>query len=339
MEITLTSPLDMHLHVRDGEMLQLVAPLSARDFAGAVIMPNLVPPVADVQALRAYAERVQRALCGAHFAPLMTLFFRNYSEAELRAAQTIPGFFGVKLYPAGVTTNSDDGVRSLQAVEPTLRCMEILGIPLLVHGESHGFVMDREEQFLPVYRHLAEQFPKLSICMEHITTSAAVRLLNEYENLCATITLHHLELTLDDVLGGALKPHLFCKPVAKREEDREALLQAALSGHPRVMFGSDSAPHPIRKKECSGCAAGVFSAPVALPGLARLFAEHHATDQLQAFVSGNACRRYGLTPPAKKVVLRDIPMPVPVNYRSFGQSVVPLYAGEEFPWSVCAVQE
>lgn len=339
MEITLTSPLDMHLHVRDGEMLQLVTPLSARDFAGAVIMPNLVPPVEDKQALRAYADRIQTAAEGAHFAPLMTLFFRNYSEAELRAAQNIPGFFGVKLYPAGVTTNSGDGVRSLQEAEPTLRRMETLGVPLLVHGESHGFVMDREAQFLPVYRRLAEQFPKLSICMEHITTAAAVRLLDEYENLCATITLHHLELTLDDVLGGSLKPHLFCKPVAKRAEDREALLQAALSGHPRVMFGSDSAPHSIHKKECPGCAAGVFSAPVALPGLARLFAEHHATDRLQAFVSDNACRRYGLTPPVKKVVLRDTPMQVPASYRSFGQSVVPLYAGEKFPWSVCAVQE
>ena len=339
MEITLTSPLDMHLHVRDGEMLKLVAPLSARDFAGAVIMPNLVPPVTDDQALQAYTKRVLEASCSEHFAPLMTLFFRNYTEAELLAALSIPGFFGIKLYPAGVTTNSDSGVSSWQMAEPTLRCMEALGIPLLVHGESHGFVMDREEQFLPIYRHLAEQFPKLSICMEHITTVAALHLLDEYENLCATITLHHLEFTLDDLLGGAMKPHLFCKPVAKRSEDREALLHAALSGHPRVMFGSDSAPHPLHKKECCGCAAGVFSAPVALPALAKIFAEHGAADKLQAFVSDNACHRYGLTPPLKKVTLRDTAMQVPMVYRGYGQSVVSLHTEEQLPWSVCAVQE
>lgn len=329
----------MHLHVRDGEMMRLVAPLSAQYFAGAVIMPNLVPPVVDEQSLRAYAARVKNAADDASFLPLMTLFFRNYSESDLRVAKTIPGFFAVKLYPAGVTTNSDMGVQSLRTAEPTLRSMEELDIPLLVHGESHGFVMDREAEFLPAYRYLAEQFPKLRICMEHITTAAAAHVLDEYENLSATITLHHLEFTLDDVLGTAMKPHLFCKPIAKREEDREALLQLALSAHPRVMFGSDSAPHPQHRKECYDCSAGVFSAPVALAGLAKIFARHRALDKLQAFVCDNACRLYGLHPPTKKVLLRNTPLHVPMQYCSYGQSVVPLYAGEQIPWSTSIVRE
>ena len=335
MEITLESPLDMHLHVRDGEMLRLVAPLSA-SFAGAVIMPNLAPPVTSVEEMQAYSGRIAEAMGEASegFARYMTLFFKAYSAAELEAAQAAPGFFGIKLYPAGITTNSEGGLADMKDAEPTLRLMEEMGIPLLVHGESHGFVMDREQEFLAVYRRLAESYPRLRICMEHITTAAAVSLLGEYENLCATVTLQHLLITLDDVVGGSMRPHLFCKPIAKREEDREALLQAALSGHPRLMFGSDSAPHPQHKKECCGCAAGVFTAPLALPRLAALFAEHGALGNLQAFVSGTARQLYGLTPPRRSITLRDTPMQIPPAYIGHGQHVVPMYAGETLPWSI-----
>lgn len=335
MEISLESPLDMHLHVRDGEMLHLVAPLSA-DFAGAVIMPNLVPPVTSAEAMQAYSQRIAAAMgTGAQsFARYMTLFFKPYSEAELAAVRELPEFFALKLYPAGITTNSEGGLAHIEDAAPTLHLMEEMGIPLLVHGESHGFVMDREQEFLAVYRNLAERFPCLRICMEHITTAAAVRLLEEYENLCATVTLQHLLITLDDVVGGSMRPHLFCKPIAKREEDREALLQAALKAHPRLMFGSDSAPHPLHKKECCGCAAGVFTAPIALPRLAALFAEHGALERLQAFVSDNARQLYGLTPPARRITLRDTPMQVPPAYIGHGQQVVPMYAGETLTWSI-----
>lgn len=335
MEITLDAPLDMHLHLRDGDMLKLTAPLSA-DFAGAVVMPNLVPPVAEPAQMTAYAERIAAAMDGREFRAYMTLFFTPMSEAALRAAQQTPGFFALKLYPAGITTNSEGGVADLAQAEPTLRAMEELGIPLLVHGESHGFVLDRESEFLAVYRRLAQRFPKLRICMEHITTAAALRLLDEFENLCATVTLQHLLITLDDVAGGALQPHLFCKPIAKRPEDRDALLQAALGGHPRLFFGSDSAPHPRCKKEACGCAAGVFTAPVALPRLAQLFAENGAADRLQGFVSGHARQWYGLRVPSRRVVLQDMPMPVPAAYRGFGQQVVPMFAGRVLPWSVKA---
>lgn len=335
MELTLDSPLDMHLHLRDGDMLKLTAPLSA-DFAGAVIMPNLVPPVATPESMTAYAARIREAMDGADFTTYMTLFFTALGEKELEAAVSTPGFFGFKLYPAGITTNSEGGVSNLAEAEHTLKLMEEMGIPLLVHGESHGFVMDREQEFLSVYRHLATAYPKLRISMEHITTAAAVELLDEFPNLCATVTLQHLLITLDDVAGGMLQPHLFCKPIAKRPGDREALLQAAINGHPRLMFGSDSAPHPRCKKESCGCAAGVFTAPVALPKLAELFTAHGAADKLQDFVSGNACRLYGLTPTRKQVTLCDTPMQVPAVYRSYGQQVVPMYAGQELPWSIRA---
>ena len=323
----------MHLHLRDGDMMKLVAPLSA-DFAGAVIMPNLVPPVTDPGAMIAYSERIAAAMGQAPFSRFMTLFFTPQTEQQLAIVKDTPGFFGFKLYPAGITTNSEGGVSNLADADSTLRMMQDMGIPLLVHGESHGFVMDREAEFLTVYRSLATKYPRLRICMEHITTAAALQLLDEFENLCATVTLQHLIITLDDVAGGALQPHLFCKPIAKRPGDRDALLQAALSAHPRLMFGSDSAPHPRCKKEACGCAAGVFTAPLALPRLAELFAEHRALDNLQAFVSDNACRLYGLTPIQKQVTLTDTPMQVPACYRSYGQQVVPMYAGRELTWSV-----
>ncbi len=333
MEITLNSPLDMHLHLRDGDMLKLTAPLSA-DFAGAVIMPNLVPPVTTPAAMQAYDARIAAAMDGADFTRYMTLFFTPLGETELLAAKETPGFFGFKLYPAGITTNSEGGVSDMAQADKPLRLMEEMGIPLLVHGESHGFVMDREQEFLAVYRHLATKYPRLKLSMEHITTAGAVRLLDEFPNICATVTLQHLIITLDDVAGGALRPHLFCKPIAKRPEDRDALLRAALEGHPRLMFGSDSAPHPRCRKEACGCAAGVFTSPVALPKLAEIFAAHGALDKLQAFVSDNACQWYGLQPVQKTVTLQDTPMTVPASYRSYGEQVVPMYAGESIGWSV-----
>lgn len=334
MHITLDSPLDMHLHLRDGNMLRLTAPLSAASFAGAIVMPNLLPPVTGAQSMAAYQTRIAEATAGDTFCPWMTLFFQNQSESELQAAAQQPNFFGIKLYPAGATTNSDGGVTDFGQAGRTLAAMQEMGIPLLVHGESHGFVMDRESEFLPTYRRLAEQFPRLRISMEHITTAEALTLLDDYENLYATVTLQHLLITLDDVAGGMLQPQLFCKPIAKRPEDRDALLAAALGGHPKLMFGSDSAPHPRHKKECCGCAAGVFTAPLALPALAELFATHGALEHLQNFISGNAQRIYGLVPPAKQVTLEDTPMTVPPLYQGYGENVIPMEAGGQIGWSI-----
>lgn len=326
--LELDSPLDMHLHLREGAMLARVAPLSAGPFAGGVIMPNLVPPLDSLERLEQYRAAVLDAVGDEVFEPYMTLFFRRYDEAELLAAR--PRIIGIKLYPEGVTTNSAGGVRDLDAAEATLALMERLDIPLLVHGETHGFVLDREAEFLPAYEGLARAFPRLRIVMEHITTRQAVAFLEEHPNVFATVTLHHLLITLDDVAGGLLSPHLFCKPIAKRPEDREALLAAALRPHPKLMFGSDSAPHPRHAKESAGCAAGVFTAPVALPMLAALFERHRALDRLQAFVSGNARRIYGIAPPHKRVTLEKVGWDVPERYGD----VVPFQAGKRLPWRV-----
>ncbi len=316
----------MHLHLRQDDMLKIVAPLSAASFAGAVIMPNLLPPVDSAERLANYRRAIDAAVGDLTFEPYMTLFFRDYSEGELLTLRE--HIIGIKLYPAGVTTNSDAGVAALEAAESTIGRMEDLGIPLLVHGETNDFVMDREEAFLSVYDRLAQRFPRLQITMEHITTRRAVELLERHDNLRATVTLHHLLITLDDLAGGLLNPHLFCKPIAKRPEDRQALLEAALAAHPRLMFGSDSAPHPLSSKECSGCAAGVFTAPIALPMLAELFERHGALDKLQDFVSGNAQRLYGITPPPKVVRLHKEEFHIPAAYGP----VVPMNAGGTVTW-------
>ncbi|MEO1856840.1 MAG: dihydroorotase [Rubritalea sp.] len=331
-KITLRSPLDMHLHLRDGDMLKLVTPLTAESFSGAVIMPNLVPPVDSLDRLLEYKQRIVDALGHYKFDPYMTMFFRQYSEKELAVAKD--HMIGIKLYPAGATTNSEAGVKALDAVEPTFKMMEEMGIPLMVHGETHGFVMDREKEFLDSYDYLATKFPKLKITMEHITTADAVKMLDRHENLRATVTLQHLIITLDDVAGGMLNPHLFCKPIAKRPEDREALLQAALQAHPKLMFGSDSAPHPLEKKECCGCAAGVFTSPLAVARLAQLFDRHDKLDKLQAFISDNAQNLYGVKPAEKLVTVTNERFQVPAAYVGHDQHVVPMHAGEEIEWSI-----
>ncbi len=334
MQLALNSPLDMHLHLRDEAMLNIVAPLSAKSFAAAIIMPNLVPPITTIAALKAYKERIMIATKGEKFTPLMTLFFQDsYDYDFLKEAKEY--ISAIKLYPAGITTNSEGGVSGIdsESLKMTLDAMSELKIPLLIHGETNGFVMDREKEFVPVYEELAKNFPNLTIVMEHITTKDSVEALDRHKNLYATITLHHLLITLDDVAGGMLEPHLFCKPIAKRPEDREALLKVALEAHPKVMFGSDSAPHPQHAKESCGCAAGVFTAPIALPVLAELFAHHDKLDNLQAFVSDNAQRIYDFRPEKKEVILEDAPSTVPAIY----DTVVPMYAGKEIGWSIKSV--
>ncbi len=328
MNIFIQSPLDMHLHLREADMLKLVAPLSASHFAGAVIMPNLLDPVDSLDKLLTYRDQIIHAIGSETFTPYMTLFFREYSEYELETAKE--HIIGIKLYPAGITTNSESGISSLDQGRSTFEFMQELQIPLLVHGETNGFVLDRESEFLGTYAWLAENFPDLKIIMEHITTRDAVELLDQYENLFATVTLQHLIITLDDIAGGLLSPHLFCKPIAKFPHDREALLQAALIAHPKLMFGSDSAPHPLHKKECAGCAAGVFTAPVALAVLAELFEKHNALDKLQGFVSDNAQKIYNISPFPKSIEIEKSDFIIPNNYGN----VVPFMAGKTISWTV-----
>ena len=326
---TLLMPLDMHLHLRDAVMLENVAPLTAYSYSGAIVMPNLVPPVANREDVIAYKERIMAAVPNDYFEPYMTLFYKNYDKAFLESVAD--EITAIKLYPAGITTNSEGGVSSfdIEEMRTTLEAMSEMGIPLCVHGETDGFVMDREREFAPIYESLASNFTNLKIIMEHITTKTSANLIDKYPNLYATITLHHLYITLDDVAGGMLKPHLFCKPIAKRYEDREALLNLALNAHPKVMFGSDSAPHPVDKKESCGCAAGVFTAPIALEALAELFDKNGKLENLQKFVSDNAVNIYGIKPIEKEIVLQKKEKIVPKSYNS----VVPMFAGEKLSWS------
>ena len=328
MNLTLNSPLDMHLHLREGEMLQLVAPLSAKPFAGAVIMPNLISPIDSLPKLEQYRKEITTACAEERFEPYMTLFFRPYNRSELEAVKEY--IIGIKLYPAGITTQSENGVTDFTAIETTLDIMQDLEIPLLVHGETNGFVMEREQDFLSVYQGIAKNFPKLHIIMEHITTAASVRFLEKFNNVSATVTLHHLMITLDDVIGDLMQPDLFCKPIAKTPSDRDALREAVFGGNEKVMFGSDSAPHPRHKKECVGCAAGIFTSPVALPLLAQIFEEENCLDLLQSFVSDNARKRYGITPPAKPITLSDSSWQIPQTYGD----VRPFYASKKLRWSM-----
>ena len=332
--ITLDTPLDMHLHLRDASMLNLVAPLTAKTFSGALVMPNLVPPVTTKEAVIAYKQRIVNAIGNETFEPYMTLFFQKYTKEFLEDVKD--EILAIKLYPAGITTNSEGGVSSIDSKElkETLDAMIELDIPLCIHGETNGFVMDREKEFMPVYESLAKDFPKLKIIMEHITTKDAVELLDKYDNLYASITLQHLLITLDDVVGGALKPHLFCKPIAKRYEDRDALVKVALEGHPKVMFGSDSAPHPKHAKEACGCAAGVFTAPIALQVLVDLFDKNDKLDNLSAFINGNALKIYNINPPKKEITLIHKDFTVPSNYSNETDIVVPMYSDDVLNWSI-----
>jgi len=322
----------MHLHLRDEAMLQTVAPLSSATFSGAIIMPNLVPPISTKEELDGYKNRIKMAIGEETFNPYMTLFFKpTYTKEFLKSMGD--ELVAIKLYPAGITTNSEGGVSgfNVEELRPTLTAMSELGIPLCIHGETNGFVMDREAEFVSIYEMLATNFPKLTIIMEHITTKESVEALDRFENLYATITLHHLLITLDDVAGGMLQPHLFCKPIAKRPEDREALRKVALEGHPKVMFGSDSAPHPQHAKESCGCAAGVFTSPIAIQVLTELFMEYSNLQNLQVFISDNAQRIYkNIKVPQKTIILEKKPFIVPQKYGT----VVPMYAGEELAYSI-----
>ncbi len=318
----LNTPIDMHLHLREGKILKDVIPYTTNQFAAAVIMPNLIPPVDNREKLESYkAEILENS---ENFTPLMNLFMREYTEEEL--LDLSEDIFAIKLYPAGITTNSENGVKSIEAIYPVLEIMQELDIPLSVHGETNGFVLDREREFGAVYKKLAIDFPKLKVIMEHVGTADLLSLLDEYENLYATVTLHHLLLTLDDVAGGMLNPHYFCKPIIKTPKDKMEIQKFVKSGHKKIMFGSDSAPHPIKNK-LKG-AAGVFSAPVILPALAEFFEGDNET--FQKFISDNARENFNLNLPERQVELIEEEWIAPYIVGD----IKPMWAGKKFRYKV-----
>ncbi|MCF8304892.1 MAG: dihydroorotase [Ignavibacteriales bacterium] len=325
-EFRINSPLDMHIHFREGTILKHTVPVTAKFFSGAVVMPNLLPPLTTFEKLKTYRAEIISVADNPDFIPYMTLFFKEYDQNFLEKIRE--EIIGIKLYPSGITTNSDGGIKNLSDAEKTLHILEELDIPLLVHGETNDFVMDREKNFGSQYEIWAKKFPKLRIIMEHITDRHTLRLLEDYNNLYATVTVHHLLYTLDDLAGGLLNPHLFCKPILKTPADRQALIDAVASGSDKIMFGSDSAPHPRDKKESAYCAAGVFSSPVALQYLAEVFSKYGTNESFEKFVSTNAQIIYRITPPKKHVRLFKSENIIPDNFGG----IAPMNAGQSLFW-------
>ncbi len=341
MELRITTPDDWHLHLRDGLAMRDIAAHSAAVFARAVVMPNLQPPIITVAEAHAYRKRILDALPeGSTFEPLMTLYLTDVtSPSEVVQAASDETFVGVKLYPAGATTNSEAGVTDLEKVLPVLEAMAERGLPLQVHGEvtDPGVdVFDREKVFIDlVLGPLVDRVPELKVVFEHITTSDAVAwVLQAPPRVAATITPHHLLLDRNAIFSGGIDPHHYCLPILKREVDREALLWAATSGNPRFFLGTDSAPHPRHAKECAHGCAGIFSAHAALGLYAEAFEEADALDRLEAFASFFGADFYGRSRNEGTVALVREEWTVPETYPFGDAEVVPLRAGSTVRWRV-----
>jgi dihydroorotase len=339
--LTLRRPDDWHVHLRDGAMLEAVLPYTARAFARAIVMPNLVPPVTTAAAAEAYRRRILKALPkGLDFTPLMTAYLTDASdEDEIERGYRTGVFSAVKLYPAHATTNSAHGVSDIAKTWPVLERMAALGMPLLVHGEVTDPVVDvfdREAVFIErVLAPLMRRLPELKIVLEHITTKEAVDFVTSAgANLAATITAHHLIINRNALFAGGLRPHMYCLPVAKREAHRLALRRAAVSGSAKFFLGTDTAPHTVRDKERDCGCAGIFSAPAALELYVQIFAEERALDRLEAFASLNGPRFYGLPVNAKTITLERKPWRVPKEIASGMGPLRPFLGGEEIAWQL-----
>jgi dihydroorotase len=339
--LTLKRPDDWHLHLRDGAAMASVLADSARRFARAIVMPNLKPPVRTTYQALDYRERILAALPeGASFEPLMTLYLTDDTPPEEIARARLSGrVHGVKLYPAGATTHSDAGVTRISRCFNALEKMQEVGLPLLVHGESTDpaiDVFDREKAFIDeVLGPTVERFPGLRIVLEHITTRDAVQYVEVTgPNVAATITAHHLLMNRNALFMGGIRPHHYCLPVLKREEHREALVEAAVSGNPKFFLGTDSAPHPRREKETGCGCAGIYTGHAALELYAVAFEEAGSLGRLEAFASEFGARFYGLPVNQDTVTLVREDWTVPQRLKFGDVELVPLRAGESIPWKL-----
>jgi len=339
--LTLRRPDDWHLHVRDGAMMAGVLADTARQFARAIIMPNLKPPITSVSQAEAYRSRILNALPdGSHFEPLMTLYLtETTSPDEIVRAKESGWIHGVKLYPAGATTHSDAGVRDLSNCRDVLQALEETGLPLLVHAEVTDpkvDIFDREALFLEtVLRPTLDRHAKLKVVVEHITTRQAAEFIAQGEDrVAATLTAHHLLYNRNAIFQGGIRPHLYCLPVLKREDHRITLLQAAISGSPRYFLGTDSAPHARETKEHACGCAGCYTAYSALELYAEAFDSVHALDKLEGFASLHGPRFYGLPINEGMIRLQRTPQQVPEQLIRGGVELVPLRAGESLTWSL-----
>lgn len=332
--LTIRRPDDWHVHLRDGAMLSAVAPFTARQFARAIVMPNLAPPITTVAMADAYRERI-RAAAGPGFTPLMTAYLTDDSDAdEIERGHRSGAWIAAKLYPAGATTNSASGVTDIANIALVLERMERIGMPLLVHGEVTDpavDIFDREARFIDrILLATLARFPALRIVFEHVTTRDAAELVmsGEFANLAATVTPQHLMLNRNALFDGGLRPHAYCLPVVKREEHRLAVRKAAVSGSPNVFLGTDSAPHDAALKENACGCAGLFNAPFAIEAYAQVFDEEGALDRLEGFASEHGPRFYGLPLNEGRITLERGGEVVPER---FGD-VVPFGAGSRFGW-------
>ena len=339
-QLILTQPDDWHLHLRDGEILNHVATFSARQFARAIIMPNLKPPVTTVVQAVEYLDRILAAVDGSDFEPLMTLYLTdNTTVAEIIAARKSCFIKALKFYPAGVTTNASAGVTDIKHCHAALETMQESGLPLLIHGEVSDHqvdIFDREKQFIDsVMLPLSKDFPELKIVFEHITTrEAADFVLESRDTIAATITPHHLLLNRNALFAGGLQPHHYCLPVLKREPHRQRLLEMIRSGSPKFFAGTDSAPHPRHKKETACGCAGIFSAPAALEIYASIFEQQQILDKLEAFTSFNGADFYGLPRNTKTVTLIKQAWKIPAQYSLGSDTVIPFLAGSTLDWKL-----
>ena len=331
--LTIRRPDDWHVHLRDGEMLTTVAPYTSRQFARAIIMPNLVPPVTTAAAASAYRDRIVAA-ASPGFIPLMTCYLTtNTSADEVEGGHANAVWVAAKLYPAGATTNSASGVTDIRNIYRVLERMERIGMILCVHGEVTDpdvDVFDREAVFIDrVLKGVVRDFPALKIVFEHITTAEAAAFVEESgENIAATVTPQHLIINRNAIFAGGLRPHAYCLPVAKREQHRLAVRKAATSGSAKFFLGTDSAPHARSAKESACGCAGIFNAPYALESYVQVFEEENALDKFEAFASLNGPRFYGLPVNEETITLERVDQPVPEEI----DGLVPFHAGETLRW-------
>ena len=331
--LTIRRPDDWHVHLRDGDMLDRIAPYTARQFARAIVMPNLVPPVTSVESANAYRERI-RSAAGAAFEPLMTCYLTDEaSPDELDRGFREQAWIAAKLYPAGATTNSASGVTSIRNIYPALERMQAIGMVLCVHGEvtdPEVDVFDREAVFIDrVLAGVVRDFPALKIVFEHITTREAVQFVESTgDRIAATVTPQHLIINRNAIFASGLRPHAYCLPVAKREQHRLAVRAAATSGSHKFFLGTDSAPHAREAKESACGCAGIFNAPFALESYASVFEEEDALDRFEGFASEHGAAFYGLPLNDGSVTLERRETPVPAEL----EGVVPFHAGETLRW-------
>ena len=336
--LTIRRPDDWHVHLRDGDMLRAVAPYTARQFARAIVMPNLVPPVTTAVAAAAYRDRIVEA-AGPGFIPLMTCYLTDETNpGELARGFEEGVWIAAKLYPAGATTNSASGVTEIRNIYPALERMQQTGMVLCVHGEVTDpavDVFDREAVFIDrILSRVAADFPVLKIVLEHITTAEAADFVLSHANVGATVTPQHLVINRNALFAGGLRPHAYCLPVAKREKHRLAVRKAATSGAPNIFLGTDSAPHPRHAKESACGCAGIFNAPFALESYAAVFEEESALDKLESFASENGPRFYGLPLNEGTVTFERAETHVPDRIQQDGIELVPFHAGETLGWKL-----